>query len=140
MIARFVLSLLTAACLISCSGSGSRVEEASSSFQNGDYTRSREIVDHLAADSAALSAMSVAELCEMASLCLRIDSVSESTGGEALAVLFLGMARRQDSDSVEMYLRSLPRDAAQSLSVIDRVATYLSIPRDSLVVEGDTVQ
>lgn len=145
MIFRLIIAAALAAMLWSC-GSGSdsnRVAEAVDRFDARNFAASREIVDRLAADTTGLDTMSVADLCSLAALCVRLDSVgapgSDNTG-EALAARCLIVARRQNPDSVEAFLHTLPRETAQLLGVIDRVATYLVIPRDSLVVESDTVQ
>lgn len=137
----FPLLVLMVAC--ASPSPGNQVDDAIRCCNDHDFARSREIVDRLMADSAALDTMSVDHLCRLASLCLQLDSVGDSApdnSGEALAARCLGVARHIDSDSVELYLHSIPREQAMRLSVIDRVASYLAIPRDSLVVEGDTVQ
>ena len=145
MIIRFFICCITAALMWSCTNGDETggVDYAVDRFEAGNYAGSREIVARLTADTTALDTMPVGELCRLAALCLRLDSVAAPCAdnpGEALAAKCLVAARRQNPDSVEAFLRSLPRETAQSLSVIDRVATYLTIPRDSLVVEGDTLQ
>lgn len=144
MIQRIIIFILLGVALMACGGSaGNGVQSAVEHFDQGNYAGSRSIVDRLVADSAALDTMSVGSLCELAVLCLRLDSISDpvsDTSGQVFAARCLSRARSIDADSVERFMRTLPRETAQSLTVIDRVATYLAIPRDSLVVEGDTVQ
>lgn len=140
----FLISVAVGVAMAACGGKltdGDMVDNAVQLCEDGDYNGSRLIVDALAGDSAALDTMSVGNLCRLAALCLRLDSVAApgEEAGEAMAARCMVVARNHNADSVDVCLSSMPREDAMRLGVIDRVATYLVIPRDSLVVEGDTV-
>lgn len=122
------------------------VDKAISRFEEGQYNKSRAIVDTLVNDSASFNELSVNSLCRLAQLCLRLDSADAEKAahvadeGDAVAARCLGRAHTLDADSVDAFINALPREEATRLAVLNRVSTYLTIPRDSLVVESDTIQ
>lgn len=125
---------------------GATVDKAISRFEDGQYNKSRAIVDTLVNDSVRFNELSVTSLCRLAQLCLRLDSADAEKAdrladeGDAVAARCLGRAHKLDADSVDAFINSLPREEAARLAVLNRVSTYLTIPRDSLVVESDTIQ
>ncbi len=126
--------------------SSETVDKAYLSFDKGHYGNARSIIDSLVNDSAVFNELSVNSLCRLAQLCIRLDSVNggdsnpEADEDDAMAARYLGRAHDLDADSVDTFIRSLSREQASRLAIINSVSTYLSIPRDSLVVEGDTIQ
>lgn len=145
----YIIALLVAAALGSCSSQGSvsdTVDKAVISFEEGRYDKAQSIVDNLVNDSLSFNELSVNSLCRLAQLCIRLDSADAESQkhvadeGDAVAARCLGRAHTLDADSVEAFINSLPREEATRLAVINRVSTYLNIPRDSLVVESDTIQ
>ena len=143
----FIALIAVAAYGCTSSGSsGETIDKACTYFDEGRYNRARTSVDSLMNDSAQFNELSVGSLCRLALLCLRLDSGDGSSKehvayiGDALAARCLTRAQEIDADSVDRFIRSLPREQASRLDVINSVSTYLSIPRDSLVVESDTIQ
>lgn len=143
-----IIVALVGALFAGCSSKnipGDTVAKAINCFEEGRYNKSRAIVDTLVGDSAGFNELSVNSLCLLAQLCLKLDSVdAEKTElvadeGDAIATRCLGRAHTLDADSVDAFISSLPHEEAARLAVLNRVSTYLTIPRDSLVVESDTI-
>lgn len=145
-IAAVILTLAIAmtACVGAAPDSG-HVAQAQAYFEAGNYDGAQQACDRIMADSAAFTALDVAQLCNLAELYIRLDSARTDAGAalfepnEASAVRCLGRARELDADSVDIFIGSCPRERASRLAVINIVSTYLAIPRDSLVVEDEQI-
>ena len=138
---------ISAAALAGCADTptGSRsIEDAARHLDEGNIARSQAICDSLMADSSRLADLSVGQLCTLANMFLRLDSALHAApetvadANDAMAARCLSRARAIDPDSVEAFIGSLPREAAARMAVINRVSTYLDIPRDSLAIEEPT--
>lgn len=145
---RIIAAILIIIGLTACSGSdtsGDPVGQAQAFFEAGNYDRVQKTCDRLIADSTRFNALDVTRLCCLAELYVRLDTARASfdtaaaESNEASAVWCLGRARQLDADSVDAFISSRPRERASRLAVISIVSTYLSIPRDSLVVEDEQI-
>lgn len=145
---RIITAILIVMGLAACTGSetvSEPIEQAQAFFEAGNYESVQKTCDRLMADSTQFMALDVTRLCGLAELYIRLDSArSESQSAvaetnEASAVRCLGRARQLDADSVDAFISSRPRERASRLAVINIVSTYLSIPRDSLVVEDEQI-
>lgn len=145
----YILSFVLLAPFVwSCGGTttpADKVDDACQLFELGNYDGAIQAVDKIMADSLIFNELDVHDLCSLAQLCLRLDSVKHlepeavAEESDAIAARCLSRAGTLNADSVEMFIRNLPREQAMRLSVINRVSTYLTIPRDSLVVENDSL-
>ena len=140
-----IVPLVAAGCSKKRTAEGT-VEMAFQQFDKGHYDRCRVIVDSILADSADFESLSVKSLCGLADLCIRLDSVDNkeiglrADEGDAQAARCLGRASELAPDSVEAFIKMQPTEKAQRLAIIQRVSSYLATPRDSLMVESDTIQ
>lgn len=144
-IPKSVISILAAAAILAgCAADNSgqsSLEKAATALSDGNYAAAQKTCDGLMADSAAFDALSVAQLCSLAEMYVRIESEQQrdthavADVNDASAARCLSRARSIDSDSVDAFIGTLPRETAQRLTVINRVSTYLDIPRDSLAID-----
>ncbi len=103
----------------------------------GDTAGAQKAADALLSDTTAFNALSAGQLCRLSQLLVRIDPDKETEDNDAYAARCLARARALSPDTVVAFLRSLSGDDAGRLMVLDRVGTYLEIPRDSLVSAED---
>lgn len=126
---------------------GELIDTAQAEYYARQFDDARKTLETAVGDSARFESLDSRRLCQAANLSLLIDSaLAAGTGHEgaeadAVAARCLARARQLNADTVDAYIARLPHEQALRLAVIDRVSTYLAIPRDSLVVEeNDTVQ
>lgn len=149
LVFKFLIALVLPLAIFGCSkhrSASETVELAYEQFDRGKYERCKAIVDSILDDSADFNTLPVSSLCTLAELCIRLDSVDNkeiglrADEGDAQAARCLGRACELDADSVEAFIRQQPAEKAQRLALIQRVSSYLATPRDSLMVESDTIQ
>lgn len=137
MTLRFLI-ILTLALLPALWGCGGRsaaedsLAAVTEAIEAGDMDAAQTRADAIVADSAAYDALSAGQLCILARAFVRLNDTADDTN-DALAAQCLTRARRLDPDTVAAFLHSLTGDDAGRLMVLDRVGTYLGVPRDSLV-------
>lgn len=144
-----IMAAALAACALwSCTGErtpAQSVADARIEYESLNYGRCQQICDDILADSAKFDRLDVRQLCNLAELYVLIDAAVSNNNpttvadvNDANATRCLARARALNADSVEIYIGDLPVEAATRLSVLNRVSSYLTIPRDSLVVAQDT--
>lgn len=136
------LSLFIAAtfCLLSaCSSADTvdRLDEAAEQLSVGEYGKCQQLCDGIMADSTAFTGLSATQLCRLAEMYVSLPDEHDSNDGAA--VRCLSRARSLASDSVAAFLSTVDRDKAARLYTLDRVGSYLEVPRDSLVSEEDVL-
>lgn len=106
-----------------------------------EYTRASDILENVTADSARFNSLTVSELCDVAEMYLTLaanpDLDSLAPLNEANAARCMGRAQALDADSVDLFLARAETETALRLHAISKVGSYLSIPRDSLVIEDE---
>ncbi len=141
---QLLLTILAALTLAACSSTDStgiaQLDDAVAHFDAGSYDEASSQLDHIVADSAAFQALGVAPLCRMAQLSMQLDSALNTESGNVVAARCLGRARQLNADSVDAYIESLPMEQATQMRLINSVSSYLTMPRDSLVTDSDTIQ
>lgn len=125
----FVVMLL---CLCACGSAGAPVDNAVAAVEVGDNAAAQRICDDLLADSVAFNDLDAVALCRVARVLM---TVADSDANIAAAVKCLNRARSLDDAAVDAFIDSIPADIATILHTLDRVGTYLNIPRENLVVE-----
>ncbi len=113
------------------------VGRITSELDRGDRHGAQRDAERLLADSAAFAALTPGQLCELSRALVRLSSPSEVEANDASAARCLARARQLAPDTVEHFLRSVTGEDAGRLMVLDRVGSYLEIPRDSLVIEEE---
>lgn len=132
--------LLVTACGGSQSGATDSLDAALSAYEHNDPVRAQKEADALLADSAAFSALDAPQLCRLSLLLVRLNNdTPDGEANDASVARCLTRARTLQPDSVNDFLRSLRGEDAGRLMVLDRVGSYMEIPRDSLVSAEDTV-
>lgn len=144
---KFCLCMLAAIAVLGCTHDrtpAQTVADARIEYESLNYGRCQNLCDGLLADSAKFNELNVGQLCVLAELYTLLDSAanhnkptSVADVNDANAARCLGRARQLDADSVDAFISRLPAEAATRLAVLNRVSTYLTIPRDSLVVEDE---
>lgn len=136
---RHIIAVCAALGLCACGTSGTTdaVDAVTAALDAGDCARAQSRADALLADSAAFSALSATQLCRLSRALVHIDPDGNAEANDASAARCLTRARALQSDSVTEFLLSLSGEDAGRLAVLDRVGTYLEIPRDSLVGSED---
>lgn len=140
---RRLLYMTVAAVAAACTGgaaSGGILHDAFDDFESGKYAESEARLAAIVADSTTFAALPLPVLCDMARLSVRLDSAMDSETNDAVAARCLSRARDIDPDSVDAFIESLPAEQADQLRLLNSVSTYLTMPRDSLVTDSDTVQ
>jgi len=136
--------LATVACC--CTNQGTpdqKLADARVEYDNFDYGRCQKICDDIMADSVLFDKLNVRQLCTLAELYTLVDAAvnnkptSMAGINDANAARCLGRARELNPDSVDIFLSEAPAESAVRLNVLNRVSTYLTIPRDSLAVEDE---
>lgn len=136
---RLIIAACAAIALCACTpqSPADAVDAVAAALDAGDTARAQSRADALLADSAAFSALSATQLCRLSRALVHIDPEGNAEANDASAARCLTRARALQSDSVSEYLRNLSGEDAGRLAVLDRVGTYLEIPRDSLVASED---
>lgn len=136
---RAAIYILIAALAVACASPtpADRVSRAFDALELGDSTRAQADIDAIMADSAAFNALRVNELCTLALVYERLSATTENEANDASAARCLARARSLDADSITAFLYSLPGEDAGRLMVLDRVSSYMEMPRDSLVSAED---
>lgn len=136
---RHIIAACAALGLCACGNNtpADAVDAVTAALDAGDMTRAQSRADALLADSAAFSALSATQLCRLSRALVHIDPEGNAEANDASAARCLARARALQSDSVTSFLLDLSGEDAGRLAVLDRVGTYLEIPRDSLVAAED---
>jgi len=138
LMAMFV-ALMTAGGCGSVAGSDP-VAAVIGNLERGDRHGAQVAVDRLLADTAAFDALTAGQLCRLSRALVRLSSPSEVEANDASAARCLSRARSLAPDTVERFLQTVSGDDAARLAVLDRVGSYLGIPRDSLAIaEEDSI-
>ena len=119
-------------------GSGAEADSVAAiilQLDRGDRQGAQRGAERLMADSAAFASLGSGSLCLLSRALVRMSNSQEAGANEASAARCLARARQLSADSVDQFLQSLTGDDAGRLMVLDRVGTYLEIPRDSLARE-----
>lgn len=132
----FLLIILSVA-VCSCSSSGDPVSDIASALEAGNPALAQHRADKLLSDSVAFNALTAPQLCRLSQLMMHLDPDAENQANDASAARCLARARALQPDSVTAFLYSLSGDDAGRLFVLDRVGSYLEIPRDSLVTADE---
>lgn len=135
LIVMIMLALAAAACGVS--DPADRVAEASDALERGDNDRAQAYADAIVSDSTVFATLEAGQLCRLARVLVRLSSGTDNESNDASAARCLARARTLQSDTVTAFLYSLPGEDAGRLMVLDRVGTYMEIPRDSLVSAED---
>ena len=118
---RIIIALLAAVLAAACGTSPqSRFVTAVEAFETG-----------ATADSAAFATLNAAQLCRMAAIYVSLTADRDANDG--MAVRCINRARTLSADTVEAFIQAQNGDLAHDLRTIERVGSYLDIPRDSLV-------
>jgi hypothetical protein len=134
---RVLSTILILATLMACSSAASTdpVADALEAVGQENYDEAQTICDGVLADSTIYNHLTSSQLCMLASIYVRLDGDNEAN--DASAARCLSRARNLATDSVSAFIASLPEDLAVRITILDRVGTYLGIPRDSLVSSED---
>lgn len=129
---RIIIALLAAVLAAACGTSPqSRFVTAVEAFETGDTARCVREFNSLTADSAAFATLNAAQLCRMAAIYVSLTADRDANDG--MAVRCINRARTLSADTVEAFIQAQNGDLAHDLRTIERVGSYLDIPRDSLV-------
>ena len=124
------VAVLFAAC--TQAGPADQISAATSAYTNGEYDECNLICDKIMADSTAFNNLSVAQLCTLSELYVKLgEGVGEN---DASAARCLQRARDISADSVDAFIRSKSSEVAAYLTILDRVGTYMDMSRDSLLM------
>lgn len=136
----YMLLVMMSLAVTSCGGHGdsaAALESVDDALIRGDRRRAQECAESLLGDSAAFAALSPRQLCHLSQLLVNMSDANEVEANDASAARCLARARQLAPDTVAAFLASLSGDDAVRLVVLDRVGTYLEIPRDSLVTADE---
>lgn len=115
-----------------------RVAAAVEMYECERFEDCRKLCDDILADSSAFSKLQVSDLCTLSELYITMPGNSDESDVEAARCI--ARARDINPDSVDMYVANYASEVAQRMYVLDRVGSYLEIPRDSLSVEDEEYQ
>lgn len=138
---KYITCIIIALCVItgsvSCTGGKDTdpVERVAAMLRNGNAEDAQRDCDRLLADTTAFNALSAGQLCRLALVFVSFTGDQESNDGAA--VRCLNRARSLNNDSVESFLLELNDVYGGHLVTLDRVGTYLEIPREELVSAED---
>ncbi|MDO4319255.1 MAG: hypothetical protein Q4C34_01650 [Bacteroidales bacterium] len=133
----YIIVMAVAAACSTSSSSETAVSEAVDAMEHGDRDRAQACVDAVMADSAGFASLDARQLCTLARVLVQLTADTDNESNDASAARCLARARSLAPDSVTAFLYSLPGEDAGRLMVLDRVGSYLEMPRDSLVSAED---
>lgn len=130
-----LLALAASACDNSAKGSSDRLSLAEQAFNADKLEAAQRMADSLLLASD-LSEMSVAELCRLSTLFMRLsDAGTEQEINTAYAAHTLAEAYRRDPDSTAQIIAASPVDDRAAMALI----TAINEASHGIIIDGDTI-
>lgn len=119
--------------LSACSDSSSdQLDIAESEIDAGRYASAQSLFDELLSETDA-DTLSVARLCRMSLLCARLAEHNDAESNLANATDLMQAAMRRDSDSVTIFVESLPIEDRTRSAMVSQLMHAIDHPADSIV-------
>lgn len=119
--------------LTACNDNGSdRLDIAESEIDAGRYAVAQSLFDELLTETDADS-LSVTRLCRMSLLCARLAEHNDAESNLANATGLMQAAMQRDSDSVTIFVESLPIEDRTRSAMVNQLMHAINHPADSII-------
>lgn len=113
-----------------------RLDIAESEIDAGRYESALSLYDELATENP-VDSISIARLCRLSLLCAKLAEHADGETNLANATAYMQAAVRRDSDSVTIFVESLPIEDRTRSAMVSQLMHAIDHPADSLTLDID---